>query len=271
MRASGKPLIMGILNVTPDSFSDGREFLNPDNAVAHAVDMAREGADIIDVGSESTRPGAQRVNAVSQRQRLSGVFESLREKLPGRVVLSVDTTLSAVAEMALDNGATMVNDISAGRDDPEMFALCAERGAYLVLMHMQGEPATMQDDPVYDDVVSEVSAFLEARVQAAIDVGMSADKLLLDPGIGFGKTRAHNLALLAGLERIVALGYPVLLGASRKRFMGSLLDEASAKNLVAVTCATTALGVLAGVRVFRVHDVAANRQAADVAHAIMQS
>ena len=259
---------MGILNVTPDSFSDGLDFIDPEMAVTHALKMVEEGADIIDVGGESTRPGSTRVAAKEQIRRLVDVFDALQERLPEHIVTSIDTTLASVAEMALDRGATLVNDISAGRDDPELFSLCAQQGVYLALMHMQGDPETMQHNPVYSDVVAEVSEFLDTRVQAAIDAGIHEAKLLIDPGIGFGKSSEHNLTLLARLNQIVALGYPVLLGASRKRFMGNLLNETEPKNLVAATCATTALGVQAGVKVFRVHDVAANRQAADTAYAM---
>lgn len=263
-----RPLIMGILNVTPDSFSDGRDFIEPEKAVAHALKMVEEGADMIDVGGESTRPGSERVKAQAQIQRLVDVFDALKERLPEHIVISIDTTLASVAEMALDRGATFVNDISAGRDDPEILLLCAERNVYLSLMHMQGKPLNMQENPGYADVVAEVLAFLDTRVMAAMEAGVQRDKLIVDPGIGFGKSSEHNLKLLAHLNQLVALGYPILLGASRKRFMGSLLEEPEPKNLVAATCATTALGVQAGVKIFRVHDVDANRQAADTAWAI---
>jgi len=268
MMKTSRPLIMGILNITPDSFSDGQDFLDPERAVNHALRMVEEGADFIDVGAESTRPGSTRVAATEQIRRLIDVFDALQELLPGTIQTSIDTTLSAVAEVALDRGASLVNDISAGRDDPDMFSLCAEREVYLALMHMQGEPETMQNNPVYSDVVAEVIEFLRARVQAANEAGIHKNKLLVDPGIGFGKSSEHNLSILAHLKRVVTLGYPVLLGTSRKRFMGNLLNEAEPKNLVAATCSTTALAVQSGVKVFRVHDVAENRQAADTAYAI---
>lgn len=268
MFENDKPLIMGILNVTPDSFSDGRDFIDPEIAVAHALKMVEEGADIIDVGGESTRPGSKRVKAKEQIQRLVDVFDALKERLPKRIVISIDTTLASIAEMALDRGATFVNDISAGRDDPELLSLCAERNTYLSLMHMQGEPESMQENPTYSNVVAEVSEFLGTRAQVATEAGIHKDKLIVDPGIGFGKRSEHNLTLLAHLNQVVTLGYPVLLGASRKRFMGSLLKITEPKSLVAATCATTALGVQAGVKIFRVHDVDANRQAADTAWAI---
>lgn len=262
---------MGILNVTPDSFSDGGLYVDVEQAVARGRMLAEQGADIIDIGGESTRPGSSRVAPDEQQRRVLRVIERLMPELPGNVSISIDTTLSEVARAALDAGANIINDISAGRDDPEIFAVARERGAVLILMHMQGTPDTMQNDPRYDDVVAEVKTFLQSRAQIAESEGVSRDKIILDPGIGFGKTREHNLSLLAHLSSFVRLGYPILLGASRKRFMGSLCDIAIPAELVPATCAATALGVMAGVRIFRVHDVAANRQAADVAWAIKRS
>jgi dihydropteroate synthase len=266
-----RPLIMGILNVTPDSFSDGGRYATKAAAVAQALAMVQEGADIIDVGGESTRPGARRVDAAEQKSRALAVVRELHQRLGSDVPVSIDTTLSEVAAAAIEHGASMVNDISAGRDDPAILELVAETGAYLVLMHMQGSPATMQIDPVYDDVVGEVEAFLQERAGAALAAGVRRDRLILDPGIGFGKTREHNLLLLQSLPRLSGLGYPLLLGVSRKRFMGSICKVQSPHELTAATCACTALGVMAGAAVFRVHDVAANRQAADVAAAIRQA
>ena len=263
--ARHRPRVMGILNVTPDSFSDGGQLQDTDAAVARAAQMLLDGADILDVGGESSRPGAARVPAEVQIARVVPVIRALRERLPQRPVISVDTTLRSVAEAALDAGADLVNDISAARDTPDMLRCVAERAVPIVLMHMQGEPATMQLAPHYDDVVAEVTAFLAARAQAALAAGLQPDQILLDPGIGFGKRRSDNLALLAGLDRIVALGYPVLLGASRKRFMGHLCNEREPTELLGATCATTALAVTAGVSVVRVHDVKPNRQAADIA------
>ena len=265
------PSIMGILNVTPDSFSDGGRYQSVEMSVEHGLQMARQGANIIDVGGESTRPGAGRIDAEQQNSRVVEVVEQLSRRLPAEVVISVDTTLSEVASAALDSGATLINDISAGRDDPAMLQLAARRGASVVLMHMQGEPQTMQQDPRYQDVVSEVEDFLRQRTQAAVAAGVSANAIILDPGIGFGKTRRHNLALLKALPRLVALGHPLLLGVSRKRFMGSLCAVSSPQELLPATCAATALGVMAGVAIFRVHDVAENRQVADVTMAIKQS
>jgi dihydropteroate synthase len=272
-----RPLIMGILNVTPDSFSDGGRYAGVGCAVRRASEMLREGADIIDIGGESTRPGAAPVPAAEQCRRVVDVIHAVRDLIDRsvdagrahRAVISIDTTSDKVARAALDAGADWINDTSAGRDAPGMMALAAERDAPIVLMHRLGDPATMQDDPRYDDVVAEVRDFLAERVLTALVAGVAAERILLDPGIGFGKRRAHNLALLAGLDRLSDLGYPLVLGTSRKRFMGAICAETDPAALVHATCATTALGVAAGVRVFRVHDVAANRQAADTAAAIM--
>lgn len=262
------PHIMGILNVTPDSFSDGAHYQSVDRAVTHARSMAAEGAQLIDVGGESTRPGAAREPADVQRRRVVPVIRAIRERLEQSLLISIDTTLADVASAALDAGADMINDISAGRDSPDMFVLAAERNAPVVLMHMQGEPETMQIRPYYHDVLAEVSTFLIERAAKAIDAGVAPHNIVLDPGIGFGKRRRDNLDLLAGLSELTKLGYPVLLGASRKRFMGRLCRARHPKDLVGATCATTALAATAGVRIVRVHDVRANRQAADVAWAI---
>ncbi|MBI1335938.1 MAG: dihydropteroate synthase [Phycisphaera sp.] len=265
-----RPRIMGILNVTPDSFSDGGRFVGVDAAVTHAQRMAREGADILDIGGESTRPGSQGVPPPEQARRVVPVIEELVARIEG-VVISVDTSSAAVAEAALDAGAVIVNDVTAARGDPDMLLLAAERGCPIVLMHMQGTPGSMQDAPRYGDVVAEVCAFLLDRANTAQAAGVVKDRILIDPGIGFGKTKSHNLALLANLDKLVALGFPVLLGTSRKRFMGAICTEPDGSTpqpdeLVGATCATTALGVAKGVRLFRVHDVQANRQAADVAY-----
>lgn len=259
---------MGILNVTPDSFSDGGRFRAVDAALAHARHMAEAGVDVIDIGGESTRPGSQPVPASVQIERVLPVVRELRRQLP-QLELSIDTTRAEVAQAALEEGVGMLNDISAGRDCPDMLRLAAEYRAQLVLMHMQGTPSSMQDRPHYQDVVGEVSEFLLQRVGAALDAGVAREQLWIDPGIGFGKRREDNLALLRGLDRLVAIGIPVLLGASRKRFMGSLCKEDDPRNLLGATCASTALGVAAGARMFRVHDVAPNRQAADVAWHIL--
>jgi dihydropteroate synthase len=265
------PRIAGILNLTPDSFSDGGRFAEQRSAIDHALRMVEEGADVIDIGGESTRPGSLPVPAAEQARRVLGVIEVLCTRLPPHVPISIDTTRADVAEAALGAGASLINDVSAGRHDPRMFAVAAARGVPLILMHMQGTPATMQKDPRYEDVVEEVRAFLLERARAAEAAGIALRNLIIDPGIGFGKTREHNLTLLARLGRLVDTGYAVMLGASRKRFMGSVCAAEDPSRLVGATCATTALGVRAGVGWFRVHDVGPNRQAADVAYAVMHA
>ncbi len=267
-----RPVVMGILNVTPDSFSDGGRYTDVGVAAAHAEAMCGQGAGVIDIGGESTRPGSDRVDAQEQIGRVVPVIERLCRQVAG-VVVSVDTTRSVVAEAALSAGAAVINDVSAGRDDPRVFEVAARWGAPVVLMHMRGTPRTMQLDPRYEDVVGEVEAFLVERAAAAVAAGVGRSQILIDPGIGFGKTTEHNVALLADLERLVGLGYPVVLGASRKRFLRELcglVGGVRAEDLASATCATTVLGVQAGVAVFRVHDVQANRRAADVAWAVGQ-
>lgn len=272
---------MGILNATPDSFSDGGRYVGVEAAVARGVLMAREGAALIDVGGESTRPGAQRVPADEQQRRVVGVIAALRAALDAEglaaVGISIDSTRAPVAEAALGAGASVINDVSAGREDAGMFALAAEFGVPIVLMHMRGEPGTMQDAPAYSDVLGEVLAFLAARAESAVAAGVARQLIVIDPGIGFGKTLDHNVALLAGLDRFVATGYPVLLGASRKRFIADLDQDArvpsgdrrpAARERTGGTVATTVLGYRAGVRLFRVHDVAMNRQALNVVRAV---
>jgi dihydropteroate synthase len=265
-----KPLLMGILNVTPDSFSDGGRFDNLGDAVRQACRMVAEGADIIDIGGESTRPGSAPVAAAEQLRRVMPALTALRGQIPEHVAVSIDTTSSEVAEAALDNGARIINDISAGLHDPAIFALAAKRDAPIILMHMQGMPATMQDNPYYTDVVYEVLDFLQQRIEAAMAAGVKKRHIAIDPGIGFGKRKQDNLDLLANLPRFVATGYPVLLGASRKRFMGSICTVSDPSELATATAVTTALGVMAGVKMFRVHDIKENRQALDVAWAILE-
>lgn len=265
--AGDAPLVMGILNVTPDSFSDGGRHLGLEAAVQQAERMLAEGADILDVGGESTRPGSEPVAAGEQLHRVLPVIDAVRSRWPD-CCLSVDTTRAAVAEAALDAGVDLVNDVSAGRDDAGMFNLVAARGAPIVLMHMQGTPRTMQDSPFYEDVVGEVLDFFRERIAAARAAGIPDGHIVLDPGIGFGKRKQDNLDLLAHLDRFAAQGFPVLLGASRKRFMGAICRETEPTALIPATVATTALGVMAGARIFRVHDVRENRQAADIAAAV---
>lgn len=265
-----KPLIMGILNLTPDSFSDGGSHTERGRAVRFALQMAEEGADIIDVGGESTRPTSERVSPEEQIRRVVGVIESLRRTLPDHIPISIDTTWAEVAKAAVDAGASILNDVRAGRDDEGIFQLAAEHDLPLILMHMLGTPQTMQDNPTYDDVVKDIDAFLQERCAVAQQAGVKPENIIIDPGIGFGKTQEHNLLLMKHLEHFVESGYPVLLGTSRKRFMGAICESTEPKELVGATCATTSMGVLAGVRIFRVHDVKANRQAADVTWSINQ-
>lgn len=266
-----QPMIMGILNVTPDSFSDGGKFAGCDSALTQAQRMISEGVDIIDIGGESTRPGAESVSIEEQIARVIPVIKAIREKLSATIPISIDTTLSMVARAALDAGATIINDISAGIQDAEILTLAAQRKVPIMLMHIKGQPETMQDAPYYQDVVDEVLNALLKRVDAALAAGVEKHLIAIDPGIGFGKRKQDNLDLLANLDRFVATGYPVLLGTSRKRFMGSLCDVTEPNELVSATAATTALGVQLGVQMFRVHDVKENRQAADVAWAIKQA
>jgi dihydropteroate synthase len=255
-----RPLIMGVLNVTPDSFSDGGQFLDLDRAVAHAREMIAAGADIIDIGGESTRPGAAPVGADEELRRVIPVIE----RLPG-VLVSIDTTKAVVAERALAAGARIVNDISALRFDARMPEVIGPAG--VVLMHMQGTPATMQQSPRYDDVVAEVREFLRERIAFAEARGIRKTQIAVDPGIGFGKTVAHNLALLARLEAFAELGCPVLVGTSRKSFIGQVLDRAPAERLWG-TAATVAWAVAHGAGIVRVHDVAAMRDVVRMTAAI---
>ncbi|MGR8932010.1 MAG: dihydropteroate synthase [Gammaproteobacteria bacterium] len=267
---NGPPRIMGILNVTPDSFSDGGRFSEVDAALRQANSMIAEGADLLDVGGESTRPGSERVSANEQIRRVVPVIEAIHERFPS-VAISIDTTLSQVAEAALKAGAGIVNDISGGLGDSNMLGVVADAEAPIVLMHMQGTPKTMQDNPYYHDVLAEVTAALQQCIDKALAAGIKPENLAIDPGIGFGKRKQDNIDLLAHLHRFVAMGFPVLLGTSRKRFMGSICNVTEPCELVTATAVTTALGVMAGVQMFRVHDVKANRQAADVAWAIKQA
>ena len=269
IRSDGRPLIMGILNITPDSFSDGGQFDSVEQACKRAERMVEEGADIVDVGGESARPRSTGVDAAIEIDRVIPVLEALAQRLPSDVLLSVDTRKPTVAREAIAVGARLINDIAAG-ESQELLNLVAKSEVGIVLMHMQGTPATMQDNPTYEDVVAEIRAFLLARAEAALRAGVDVARIAIDPGIGFGKTRQHNLCLLGHLAQFVDTGYPVMLGTSRKRFMGAICNETEFSELVGATCATTAMGVAAGVRTFRVHDVKANRQAADVAWACVK-
>src|SRR4051794_32639164 len=254
---------MGVLNVTPDSFSDGGEWFSFDDAVAHGRELAAQGAAILDVGGESTRPGADPVPEDEERRRVVPVIEALAVAAQ----ISVDTSKAAVARAALDAGATYVNDVTAFRADPGLAALTAERDVDCCLMHMLGEPRTMQDDPRYDDVVSDVKAFLTERMAFAIAEGVREDRIQLDPGIGFGKTVAHNLELLRRLGELCDLGRPVVIGASRKGFIGRLTGRTTPADRVHGTVAANVIALERGASVFRVHDVAASRDALLVAAA----
>jgi dihydropteroate synthase len=258
---------MGILNVTPDSFSDAGEWFGLNAALAHARDMVAEGADLIDVGGESTRPGAEPVSEEEELRRVVPVVEGLAAGLPA--TLSVDTSKAGVARAALAAGAGFVNDVTALRGDPEMAGVVAETGCECCLMHMLGEPRTMQDDPRYDDVVDDVRAFLEERAAFAVASGIAPARIHVDPGIGFGKTGAHNLELLRRLDEIAAIGFAVVIGASRKSFLGRLTGRADPHDRVAATVATSVLAYERGARVFRVHDVAATADALKVAAATL--
>jgi dihydropteroate synthase len=253
-----RPAVMGVLNTTPDSFSDGGAFLEPAAALAHAEQMRSEGADLIDVGGESTRPGAQPVHAAEELRRVLPVLEVLGEA--GRVPVSIDTSKAVVARAAIAAGAVFVNDVTALRGDPDMAGAVADAGTDVCLMHMRGDPRTMQDDPTYDDVVSEVKAFLEERLSFAVGEGIAEERIWLDPGIGFGKTLHHNLELLRRLDEIVAVGRPVVLGASRKRFLGLLTGRAE-PDRVAGTVAANVIAFERGAHMFRVHDVGPTRDA----------
>jgi dihydropteroate synthase len=266
-----KPLIMGILNITPDSFSDGGQYDDNDVAIARCHEMLAQGADIIDIGGESTRPGSDPVSAEQQLERVVPVIEAIRREVSETVPISIDTTLSRVAKGALDAGASLINDVSAGLDDDEILALAARQNVPIILMHRQGTPKTMQDNPYYDDAVLDILDEIKSRVEAAMAAGIAKHHIAIDPGIGFGKRKQDNLELLANLDQFVATGYPVMLGTSRKRFMGSICQVDNPQELVTATAVTTALGVMAGVKLFRVHDIKENRQALDVAWAVKQA
>jgi dihydropteroate synthase len=257
---------MGIVNVTPDSFSDGGLFAAPEAAVAHGLELVRQGADLLDVGGESTRPGAQPVPLEEELRRVVPVVRELAAR--AAVPVSVDTSKAEVARQALAAGAHVINDVTALRGDPDMAAVVRDFRAGVVLMHAQGTPATMQLAPTYTDVVAEVTAFLEARLQAALDLGIAGEQVVLDPGIGFGKTAGHNLELLARLEQLRRLGRPVCLGVSRKGFLGRVLARPADQRLAgSLAAACFALGRGAA-QVLRVHDVAEARDAVIVYRAL---
>ena len=250
---SKRGMIMGVLNVTPDSFSDGGEFFGTDAAVERGIQIASEGADLIDIGGESTRPGADPVSAEKELDRVIPVIERLHTKIDTPV--SIDTSKSEVASAALDAGASIINDVTAGRADEKMLPLAAERKAAVVLMHMQGEPRTMQKNPRYGDVVREVADFFRQQYSRALECGVDPMSIAFDPGIGFGKTLEHNLALLRNLERLRVSDRPLVIGVSRKSFLGKLIGSNEMSERLAPTIALTAILRERGADVFRVHDV----------------
>lgn len=260
-----RPSVIGVVNVTPDSFSDGGDFLDPGRAIAQAKRLFAEGAALVDVGGESTRPGSEGVSAEEELRRVESVLEALTG-LP----VSIDTSQAAVASRALELGAVLVNDVTALRADADLAGVVADAGAYLCLMHMLGEPRTMQDAPRYDDVVAEVASFLETRLAAAVAAGIQEERICLDPGIGFGKTVEHNLELLARMDELVAIGRPVLVGASRKRFLGRILgDHDAVTGPVAAGVAINVLAYERGASLFRVHDVRENVEALAAARSVV--
>jgi dihydropteroate synthase len=261
--ALDRPRLMGVVNVTPDSFSDGGRWLDPEAAIAHALKLEAEGADILDIGGESTRPGAEPIGAEEELRRVLPVIEALARR--ARVPLSIDTRNAEVMRRAAQAGARLINDVSALVHDPDSLAEAAETGLPVVLMHALSDPRTMQKDPRYADVVLDVCDALEARIEACERAGIARARLIVDPGIGFGKTLAHNLALLGSLSLFHGLGCPILLGASRKSFIGKLTG-AGAEERLPGSLAAALLGAAQGVQILRVHDVAATRQALAVWH-----
>jgi dihydropteroate synthase len=259
---------MGVVNVTPDSFSDGGIYLDAETAVAHAARLADEGADLLDVGGESTRPGSSDVSADVELERVLPVIEGIRAAgVTTRI--SIDTSKAVVAAAALDAGADYVNDVPALRGEPDLAGLIADRGVDVCLMHMLGSPRTMQDDPRYDDVVDDVKAFLEERMAAAVRAGVAETRIEPDPGIGFGKTIVHNLELIDRLDELAALGRPVVLGTSRKSFLGRIAGREDPRERTPATLATLVIGLERGATVFRVHDVGPARDALAVAAATL--
>src|SRR3954467_10476354 len=264
---SRRGIIMGVLNVTPDSFSDGGEFFSPEEAVQHGSRMVEEGADMIDVGGESTRPRAEAVSPEEELRRVIPVIEQLRQKTD--VMISIDTSKAAVAEAAIDAGAAVVNDVTGGRGDGAMLQLAARHGVGFIVMHMQGTPRTMQIDPQYEDVVSEVADFFRQQYACAIECGVDPMAIAFDPGIGFGKTTRHNLALLRDLEHVRVENRPLVIGVSRKSFLAKIAASPDTASRVAATASLTALLRERGAEIFRVHDVKENVAALRTAEAIL--
>lgn len=263
-----RPLIMGILNLTPDSFSDGGRFIDPERAVEHALLMESEGADIIDIGGESTRPGAPPVHAAEESARIIPVIKRLSEVL--RCAISVDTWKSVVADNALSAGAEIINDISGFNFDPQMATVAARSGAAAVLMHTRGKPDEMQRQTGYADLMAEIVTGLHSSVSQALKAGVELERIAIDPGIGFGKDASGNMQILRRLSELTGMGLPILIGTSRKSFIGKILKQESASERLFGTAATVALSVANGAQILRVHDVRAMREVADVAHAILQ-
>lgn len=266
---SRRVLVMGIVNVTPDSFSDGGKFFGADRAAGHALELVAQGADILDIGGESTRPGADPVAADEELRRVIPVIERLAGRV--KVPISIDTTKAEVARRAIAAGAQIINDVTALRGDPSMTAVARETGAGVVLMHMIGTPRTMQHEPVYTDVVAEVAAFLNERMTLAESAGIARERLVLDPGIGlFGKTLDHNLVLFRRMHELTLLGRPLLVGPSRKAFLGKLLGGAPPDARLEGTLAAVVASICAGARIVRVHDVAPVARAVAVAQALIE-
>jgi dihydropteroate synthase len=264
------PVVVGILNVTPDSFSDGGDFLDPEAAAEQAATMLDEGADMLDVGGESTRPGSDPVSQEEEIRRVVPVLKRILSVCP-EAVISIDTYRSGTATAALEAGASLVNDVTALRGDPRMVSVVEGAACPVILMHMQGEPKTMQKEPHYEDVVGEVRDFLAERAEYAVAAGVRPENVIVDPGIGFGKNLEHNLALLRNLDAVVDLGFPILIGASRKRFIERITGVQEARDRVSGTVATTVLAYERGATFFRVHDVRANREALAVAEAVFHA
>ena len=270
---SGRPCVMGIINTTPDSFSDGGKFFAAKDAVAHGLELVSQGADILDIGGESSRPFSEPVSLQEEMDRVIPVVEQLASQI--EVPISVDTVKSEVARAALETGAAMINDISAMEQDPAMADLVVEKGVPIILMHMKGIPATMQVDPQYDDFLGEVTTYLKQRADIIIADGVPKSHVILDPGIGFGKTVAHNLMLIKHLDQICRLGFPVLMGPSRKSFIQKILAEHSGGSIAPMshgaecgTMGSVAASIMNGAHIVRVHDVASARAVADIVHAV---
>ena len=253
LRLGERTLVMGILNVTPDSFSDGGAYVDPEKAVAHALEMVEQGAAIIDIGGESTRPGADPVSVEEEIRRTAPIIAGIRAQ--SDIPISIDTMKAPVAAAAMESGADIINDVSAFEIDPEMARVAADTGAGVVLMHMKGTPRTMQANPEYDNVTAEVSSYLLNRVRRAEEAGIARNRIVLDPGIGFGKTLEHNLQLMKQLPELLDTGYPVLIGASRKSFIGSVTGRTSPNERLAGSLGIAAWSITCGAHILRVHDV----------------